>query len=539
MRREASEPTWSRRTFLTRAGFGGLAAASLTTYSPLFQAEAAGEQSKLVVTWNSFDTMDPHVKQDVSAATFTLNIYDNLLRYQGNPPDIVPWLAESYTVSDDGKTWTFHLRRGVNFHDGNELTAEAVRFSFERLLTLGKAPAAIFKRMGLTPEKVRAIDPYTVEIQLDRSFGPFRETLPIVSIVNPALIKANEQDGDWGEKWLALNAAGSGAFQLVKADPATGFTMQRFPGFWRGWEGQHLDTVEVRVMREQSSRVMALMKGDVHYIETLLGPEQLEKLEKHPRVKVSREESMRMFVIRMHNQREPFTDINVRKAFSHAFNYESFITDVMKGRVARNPVPIPRPLWGYPTEIVGYEYNLDKAKACLAQAQVKITRPLEVHVQAPLEPTVQAALLLQSDLAKLGIELRIVKSVFTSIVAATKTPESTPDMWIHWISTYFVDPENWIGEMYDSANGGTWKASSWYKNPQVDTLLRTARGLIDREERAQLYTQACHLLLADAPDLWVYNTFEYVPLAKAVQGFKFCLVGSGQEFWPVYFDGRT
>ena len=82
-----------------------------------------------------------------------------------------------------------------------------------------------------------------MEIQLDRSFGPFRETLPIVSIVNPVLIQANEQDGDWGEKWLALNAAGSGAFQLVKADPATGFTMQRFPDFWRGWEGQHIEAV--------------------------------------------------------------------------------------------------------------------------------------------------------------------------------------------------------------------------------------------------------------------------------------------------------
>ena len=497
------------------------------------------KSAKFVVTWNAFDTMDPHVKQDVSAAAFNLNIYDNLLRYQGNPPQIVPWLAESHTVSDDGKTWTFQLRRGVQFHDGSELTAEAVRFSFERLLTMGKAPSAIFKRMGLTPAKVRAVDPYTVEIQLERSFGPFLETIPTVSIVNPAVIKAHEENGDWAEKWMVQNAAGSGAFQLVKADPATGLTMARFPGYWRGWEGQHVETVEVRVMREQSSRVLALMKGDVHYIETLLGPDQLEKLEKHPRVKVSREESMRLFVIRMHNQREPFTDINVRKAFSHAFNYESFIADMMKDRVARNPVPLPRPLWGYPKEVVGYEYSLDKAKAYLAKAQVKITRPIEIHVQAPNEPTVQAALLLQSDLAKLGIELRVVKSLFTSIVAATKTVESTPDMWIHWISTYFVDPENWIGEMYDSANGGTWKASSWYKNPQVDDLLRQARSLIDREARARLYAEACHLLLEDAPDLWVYNTYEYVPLAKTVQGFKFCLVGSGQEFWPVYFDGRA
>ena len=129
----ASRPVWSRRTFLSRTGFGGLAAASLTALRHT-QGEAVEKSAKFVVTWNAFDTMDPHVKQDVSAAAFNLNIYDNLLRYQGNPPAIVPWLAESHTVSADGKTWTFHLRRGVQFHDGSELTAEAVRFSFERLL---------------------------------------------------------------------------------------------------------------------------------------------------------------------------------------------------------------------------------------------------------------------------------------------------------------------------------------------------------------------------------------------------------------------
>ena len=97
-------------------------------------------------------------------------------------------------------------------------------------------------------------------------------------------------------------------------------------------------------MREQSSRTLALMRGDVHMIETLLGPDQLEKLAKHPRIKVTPYESMRFFLLRIHNQHEPFTDINVRQAFRHAFNDESFIKNLMKGRVVRNPVPIPRPL---------------------------------------------------------------------------------------------------------------------------------------------------------------------------------------------------
>lgn len=538
MARKDRTPIVPRRTLLKGLGLGTLALAGGMT--PWVQpAGAAGERRRFVATWNAPDILDPHVKYDVSAAAFNLNIYDNLLRYVGNPPEIVPWLAEAHEVSDGGRIWTFHLRRGVKFHDGTELTAQAVQFSFARLLTLGKAPAGVFKRMGLTPDDITVRDPHTVVCRLKQPYGPFRMAIPIVSIVSPHTIAAQAQNGDWAEAWLAQNAAGSGAFRLVKFEQASGFLMERFPEHWRGWAGQHVDEVEIRVMREQSSRTLALMKGDVHMIETLLGPEQLEKLEKHPRLKVTPHESMRFFLLRMHNQRPPFTDINVRKAFSHAFNYESFIGDIMKGRVVRNPVPIPRPLWGYPQDMAGYDYNLDKAKEYLAKAQLKITRPIEIHVQAPLEPTVQAALLLQSDLARLGIELKIVKSLFPTIVASTKSVESTPDMWVHWISTYFVDPENWIGEMYDSASGGSWKASSWYHNPQVDTLLRQARGLVEQEPRARLYAEACRLVVEEASDIWVSNTIEYVPLAKNVQGFQFSLVGSGQDFWPVYFEGKV
>ena len=145
----------------------------------------------------------------------------------------MPWLAERDEPADGGRRWTFYLRRGVTFHDGSELTAEAVQYSFARLLALGMAPAAIFKRMGLTAEQIRVVDPYTLEFQLSEPFGPFRVAIPLVSIVNPTPLKTHEQDGDWGEKWLARNEAGSGAFRLVKVDPALGFVMERFPAYWR------------------------------------------------------------------------------------------------------------------------------------------------------------------------------------------------------------------------------------------------------------------------------------------------------------------
>jgi peptide/nickel transport system substrate-binding protein len=281
------------------------------------------------------------------------------------------------------------------------------------------------------------------------------------------------------------------------------------------------------------------MKGDIHTADTNLPPDQLERLEKNPRLKVTAHESMSPFYIRMHNQRAPFTDVNVRKAFSHAFNYDSFINDVLKGRGVRNPGPMPRSLWGYPKDLVGYTYDLDKAKEYLAKAQVKIDRPLEIHIQSEFEQTLQAALLLQSDVAKLGIELRVVKALFPNIVAATRTPETTPDMWIHWIGGLYIDPENWLGDAYDSSNWGTWKASSWYKNPRVDELLAQGRGVVEQEERAKFYAEACRLIVEDAPDIWGYGRVEYPPLAKQVQGFTFCPVGLGRDFWSLYFDAQA
>jgi len=103
-------PQWQRRTFLKGSWLGVLAASGLTALQPLcLQSRAAGERTRFVSTWNAPDILDPHVKYDVGAAAFNLNLYDNLLRYHGNPPELVPWLAESHEVTDDGRKWIFHL----------------------------------------------------------------------------------------------------------------------------------------------------------------------------------------------------------------------------------------------------------------------------------------------------------------------------------------------------------------------------------------------------------------------------------------------
>ena len=192
---------------------------------------AAVAQTRFVFANESpYDTMDPHAAFDVGRVAVRLNLYDGLYRWLDNPPMLTPWLAESHTVSADGLTYTFKLRHGAKFHDGAEITAEDVRYSMERILALKKGAASLLATM-VAPGATKAIDRHTVAVHA-RPSPPsiFLAVVPEVHVVNSALLKKNEKDGDWGGAWLTSNDAGSGSYALSRYDPALGFIAKRFPG---------------------------------------------------------------------------------------------------------------------------------------------------------------------------------------------------------------------------------------------------------------------------------------------------------------------
>jgi peptide/nickel transport system substrate-binding protein len=517
--------TWRR--------LGGAAAlAALIALAPQAIAAAPGV---LVSGDNLPANVDPHQVFDVPMQLYSLNVYDNLYRYQGNPPKLEPWLAQSHIVSPDGLTWEFKLRSGAKFHDGSEITAEDVVYSFKRVLAIGKAPSGAFKPV-LKPDNITAVDKSTVKFVLDRAYAPFLAAIPIVAIVNPKLTKANEKNNDWGAAWLASNEAGSGAYIF---DPATYRPLERADlkrndGHFLGWADNPKAPKEIQILptRETSTRVLALLKGSVDLTDSYLPTDQVERIEKSKGVHIEKNTSMRIFILRMNNKKPPFDNVNARKCFAHAFNYDGFIKDILKGYAERNPAPLPNNLWGYPKGIAGYNYDLKQAKAFCDKAKAEgapIDRAIQIHIQSQLEQTNQAAQLFQSDLAQIGVNLKIISDTWANLTSNTSKPESTPDLWIHWVSTYFVDPENWVGQMYDSQFHGTWKASAWYKNDKVDELLRKARVTVAQAERQPLYEEATRLIVADSPDIWVYNTVEIRGVTDRVKGFRFSPVGSGGE----------
>jgi peptide/nickel transport system substrate-binding protein len=479
--------------------------------------------------------LDPHQVFDVPMMGYSLNTYDTLYRYLDNPPKISPWLAESHTSTEDGLTWEFKLRPGVKFHDGSDLTAADVVWSFQRVLKIARAPAAAFLPI-LKPDQITAPDASTVRFSLSRPYGPFLAAIPIVCIVNPRVLKANEKNDDWGAAWLASNEAGSGAYRLDPASygPNEKYELNRWEGHWYGWKDnpKPIQKIASRVVKETSTGVLGLLNGSIDMTDSYLPTDQVEQIMASKVARVEKNTSARTFIIRMNNSKAPFDNINARKCFAHAFNYKGFIDEILKGYAERDGTPMPTTIWGYPKDVKGYEYDLNKARDYFKKAMAEgapMRRPIQIHIQNTLEQTNQAAQLFQSDLAQIGVNLKIVNDTWANMTTNTAKPETTPDMWVHWVSTYFADPENWVGQMYDSQFHGTWKASSWFKNAEVDELLRKARGLVKQEERAPLYEQATRLIVEQSPDIFIYNTVELKGVSNRLSTMRFSPVGSGTE----------
>ena len=497
-------------------------------------APATAETRFVFANESPYDTMDPHAAFDVGRVAVRLNLYDGLYRWLDNPPVLHPWLAESHTVSPDGLTYTLKLRKGAKFHDGAEVIAEDVRYSIERILALKKGAASLLGTM-VAPNTTKAIDRSTVQFTLTKPAAIFLAVVPEIHVVNAALLKKNEKDNDWGAAWLTSNDAGSGSYMLTRYDPAVGFIAKRFPGHFMPWGQKFIDEIEFRHVKEDNTRVLGMIKGDYQGTGGYLPIDQIKRMREAPAVKIVEQESMRIMMFQVNNQRAPMTDVHVRRAINYAFDYDGFNKDILAGSVERNPTPIPNNMWGVPKDVKGYSYNVDKAKQELAQAKAKVDRPLTIGYLNGFSQTEQAATVMANGLRKVGIESKLVSDLWPAMVEKMKKSETSPDMIVYWISTYYADPHNWIGEMFHSGQWGTFKASSFYKNPKVDDLLDTALKSNDKKVREKAYQDAARIVVDDAAGVWIYNTKYFGPWAKNLDGIRFSPIGNGQEMRWVYY----
>ncbi|MDD5219729.1 MAG: ABC transporter substrate-binding protein [Candidatus Bipolaricaulis sp.] len=479
---------------------------------------------------------DPATAYDARSSILINNVYDRLLTYEGESAStFAPMLAESWEVSEGGSVLTFHLVKNATFHDGSPVTAEAVRYSFNRVMTMNQPPSWMLSQM-MNQDSVVAVDDYTVRINLTSPYAAALGVLThtVASIVNPAVIEANGGVvADQENTWLNQNegGAGSGPYVLKEWIPAERLTFERYDAYWG--EKAITKTIECPIVLEVGTRVLMLRTGDAdlhdHFPES-----NVPDLQGQPNVTILSPATFDIDFIAL-GHRGPMAEQAVRQAVSYAFPYDDVIQYVYNGYAIRSTGPIPSGMFGYvdPAPEKMYTHDIDKANAILDAAgwtwasgrpgvgyrtKDGVKLGMDALVPSGEEVKMQEALLFQSNLTKIGFNLRISEIAYAMMYRTVRNHE-TDSIFTGWLPDY-ADPDNYVDAILATWNcDPIWGAS--YSNPTMDALITAAKSEVDVAKRADLYKQIQDLSFEDAPFVWVAQRSNITILNNSIKGYYY------------------
>jgi peptide/nickel transport system substrate-binding protein len=513
---------------LTRRSIIAAGTASLASVVLGGQADAQSRKILIIASNQDIPNFDPHIATGYSASMLLRNTYDSLVRVEGNPPKPVPHLAASWTVSPDGTEYVFKLDPAAKFHDGSPVTAEAVQYSFNRLLRLNQGNAWMIQ--GIVDDKsVQPVDAQTVRIKLVKPFVAFLQVLPWVWVVNPKQVEANKGSDD-GQTYLRSNVAGSGAFRIRRAEPGNLYEFERIAEGWKKGGG-NLTGAIWKITRETATQRLMLQRGEAH-IAVDLTSEDMDAIKDRPNVVSVIEPEYRTFSIKMNTKHGPLADVNLRKAISYAFNYQAMLDSGGYAKLMTGP--LPDGIFGHDPSLQVYRTDLAKAKEFLAKSQypnggIKLTI---AHVSG-LEQQRRWSLVLLDNLKQLNIELDVKPMIWPDMVASTRSPETTADFFCVYQTANYGDPDNIAFAAYHSSRNGNWQ-NPVYANPKVDDLIMRARAETDEEKRKALYEEFQRIVVDDAPDIFGVLEKRKLALRSDVQNFRFTPVASNAiELFPL------
>lgn len=490
----------NRRSVLIRATLG--ATAPMLGGAAVFSvAERAAAQdlanTVVLAVEGSPPTFDPAgAGTDSRVDTPSLNLYNALVQHKPGTAEIEPELATSWDVSEDGLAYTFTLRDDVLFHDGTPLTSADVAYSFERLMALKRGS---YRNIAAVTG-VEAPDEQTVVLTLDAPFPALVQALTRVYVVNSALVKANEQNGDFGETWLNDNDAGSGPYILTSFEPEQQFTIQAFPDYFKGWDGAHVDGAIFRVIKEESARRLALESGEVDFI-SIGSVETFNALAASADLQTFSDATLNQLYFAFNQGSEYMRDLKVREALSLVYDYNGHVEQARGGQaqVARGPFPPAIPF--FDEAMQPSSMDIEAARAALAEsAWPEGGFSLEMIYQGTSPEETVAVQIMQAGAAELNIQIVPVAMEWPAKVDTFSSPETAVPMATIWIFPGYPDPEQYFYPLLDSANIGNGGVNfSHFSTPETDDLIQRAASELDEAVRAELYKELQEWWVANKP----------------------------------------
>lgn len=458
--------------------------------------------------------LDPAYVDDGESAKIIVNVYEGLVKYKPNSTEIEPSLATEWTVSPDGKEYTFKLRQGVKFHDGTPFNADAVVFSVERQLPPKATDDMPYASFTFGPvEKVQKVDDYTVKFILKQPYTPFLANLAMslaAPIVSPAAVQK------YGDKFIE-NPVGTGPFKFVKWDKGQSVTLAKNEDYWG--EKAKVDTVVFKITKENSVRASELITGSVDIIDGV-DPNDIKKLEDN-KIQIFKGKGMNINYMAFNTSRAPFNDPKLREAVSHAIDRDELVKYLYQGYASVANTYLPDFIPGYNDKVQPYKYDVEKAKALLKEAgkenlEIKMITYSNPRPYNPVNGQ-KLAEAVQNYLAKVGIKATI--EVYPWTEYKQKAAQGEGDILFYgWVGDN-GDADNFLS-LLDSNEIKSSLNAAKYSNPKVDELLAKARRLPNGEERNNVYKEIQEILAVDAPWLPISNAMDMAAYSPKVKGFS-------------------
>jgi len=452
--------------------------------------------------------IDPAVGATCTSSIALLNLYDSLV-FPNPDGSVKPLLAKSWTVSEDGLTYTFDLVPGVKFHNGDELTADDVIFSLERIMTIGEGFGYFFIE---SVEGAKALEKYKVQFTLKKKFEPFLGGLERLYILNKNQVMANIQKegaygefGDYGKGWLVTHDAGSGPYKVKEMKTAESLLMEQFNDYWAGWENKDAPQYVKEIGTTEAITVKTLMaRGELEITDEFQSKESVAAIDQLPNTEVAPLFEGMVLNIMLNTKKPPTDDIHFRKALAYCIDYQQIQNKIFPGSRSSGPISPSTP--GCDPNLKPYTLDLAKAEEELKQSPYygKLDQyPFELQWVESCTDREKVALMVQSNAAKLGIKVNVVKVPWLSIIDNLAKPETTPNGAIISVSSYFADAGLILQTRYHSNSCGNWQAGEWLQNPEIDAMIEDVLSITGQKEQFQIYYALQEKLMKLCPTLWI------------------------------------
>lgn len=517
-------------------------ALALALGAPMARGETPSDE--LIQAWTIDDivSLDPAEVFEFTAAEIVGNIYQPLIAYDlSEASRIRGVVAESWTVSEDGRTISFKVREGNNFASGNAVTAADVVFSLRRAVKLDKPPAFIITQFGITRANVeQAIiqtADYTFDFIMDQAYAPtlvlYALTATVAYVVDEELVMSHEQDGDLGHGWLRTHYAGSGPFRLREWRENDAVVLERNDKYVGA--APAMERVIYRHIPEPADQRLMLEKGDIDVARTL-GPDEIAVLARNPDIAIDSGVKGSIYYLGLNQKNEYLAKPEVREAFKYLVDYEAIADTIMRGEVIVHQSFLPR---GFLGAIEETPYALDVAKAKELLDRAGLAEGFSVTLDTRDTPELAAmATAIRRTVAQAAITLDVAP--LDEAEALTRYRAREHEIYLGRWGPDYQDPQSNAGTFAsnpDNGDGATTKTLAWrnaWYIPEKTAGTRAAMLEPDPAKRAEMYETLQREGQEASPFVIMFQEIERMARRATVQGMVI-----GPSFQNNEFAGVT